>query len=67
MDTKILLKSNIVWKKHPVNERFFYVKQENQIVLLRINNFPDEPLFSLINGLDILDMEDRPDGWDIEW
>ncbi|KIA95232.1 hypothetical protein OC25_07935 [Pedobacter kyungheensis] len=67
MNIDKLLTSNVVWKKHPLNAKFFFLKQKDQIVLLRINNFPDEPLFSIIDGLDILDIEDKPAGWKIEW
>ena len=67
MNIKELLYSNVIWKKHPLNAKFFYLKQNDQIVLLRINNFPEEPLFSLIDGLDILDIEEKPEGWQIEW
>ncbi|WP_025142713.1 hypothetical protein [Pedobacter jeongneungensis] len=67
MKFEVLLNTNIVWEKHTSNERFLYTEQDDQIILLRINNFPDEPLFSVINGLDILDIEDRPEGWHLKW
>jgi len=31
-----------------------------------MNNFPDEPLYTIIDGLDIFDREDKPDGWALQ-
>jgi hypothetical protein len=66
MENKNLILSNIFWKKHPENERYYYLKDNDKIILLRINNFPDEPLYTLINGLNIIDIEDKPVGWSLE-
>lgn len=65
MENEILLTSDISWVQHPVNQRYYFVEFKNRVVLLRINNFPDEPLYTLINGLDIMDIEDRPNGWSL--
>jgi len=67
MEGKIILwKEKIFWKKHPLNSRYFYFEDDKKIILLRINDFPDEPLYTLIDGLDISDIEDKPDGWVLE-
>lgn len=66
MENKILLKRNLIWKQVPLNNRYFYIEQDNKFIYLRVNNFPDEPLFTIINDLDILDIEDRPEHWDLE-
>lgn len=66
MENKNLMLLDIFWKKHPHNERYYYLKENNKIILLRINNFPDEPLYTLINELDIMDIEDKPVGWSLE-
>jgi hypothetical protein len=63
MESKALLKNNLAWEKHPQNDRYFYIETNDTIILLRINNFPDEPLYTSINGLDIVDMEDIPERW----
>jgi hypothetical protein len=63
MKSEILLKTDLYWKKHPQNDRYFYIERDEIIILLRINNFPDEPLYTLINGLDIIDIEDKPEQW----
>lgn len=61
-----LIKSNVSWLQHPNQERFFYVELEDEkVILLRINDFPDEVLFTLINGFEIMDIEDRPKGWSL--
>ena len=66
MQNSILINTSIYWQKIPSNERYFYMKDNGKIVLLRINNFPDEPLYTLINGIDIIDIEDKPSGWRLE-
>ncbi len=66
MKEEILLKSNLVWILHPTNDKYFYINKDYKIILLRINNFPEEPLFTLIDGLNILDIDDRPSGWKFE-
>ena len=63
MKTNILLKESIVWQQHRQNSRYFYIEREEKIILLRVNNFPDEPLYTLIDGLYIIDIDDKPDNW----
>jgi hypothetical protein len=31
-----------------------------------MNNFPDEILYTVINGLEIIDIEDKPENWELE-
>ena len=66
MKTNQLLSKKIFWKKHETDKRYFYHYEGDKVILLRINNFPEEPLYTIINGLDILDMEDRPKEWKLE-
>lgn len=44
----------------------FYHEHDKKIFLLRINNFPDEILYTVINGLEINDLEDKPVNWELE-
>lgn len=68
MKIKNLLKKNIKWKNHPDEKvrRFFYCEIEGRLILLRMNNFPDEVLYTVINGLEIIDIEDKPENWELE-
>ena len=68
MKIKNLLKKNIKWKNHPDKKvrRFFYCEIEGRLILLRMNNFPDEVLYTVINGLEIIDIEDKPENWELE-
>jgi hypothetical protein len=68
MTVKDLLKKNIRWKNHPDKEikRYWYCQIEEKLILLRMNNFPDEVLFTVINGLEICDLEDKPENWELE-
>jgi len=62
---KILTKE-IVWGKHPTQERYFSHYEDGKLILLRINNFPDEPLYTVIDGLNILDLDDKPTVWHLQ-
>ncbi|WP_286753021.1 MULTISPECIES: hypothetical protein [Sphingobacterium] len=66
MTNKELITSTIFWKKHPKIGYYYYNEEYDKLILLRMNNFPDEPLYTLINGLDITDLEDKPTGWNLE-
>lgn len=66
MNTNEILKAKIEWQ--PIeNSSFFYCLIDNRIVYLRINNWPDEILFTLINELEILDLEESPKNWKINY
>ncbi|WON95028.1 hypothetical protein [Sphingobacterium sp. UGAL515B_05] len=66
MNNEELISSTIFWKKHPEIGYYYYNEEYDKLILLRMNNFPEEPLFTLINGLDITDLEDKPIGWNLE-
>lgn len=61
-----LISSTVFLKKHPDIGYYYYNEEYDKLILLRMNNFPEEPLFTLINGLDITDLEDKPIGWNLE-
>jgi len=58
-----LLNESIFWQKHESHNRYFYAYNDGELLLLRLNNFPDEPLITLIRRLDIVDMEEVPMNW----
>lgn len=60
-----LIEQSIRWIKHPTNLRYYYTVLDSDVVLLRLNDFPDEPLLTLIYGLDILDIEEVPQKWEV--
>ncbi|WP_312363789.1 hypothetical protein [Sphingobacterium sp.] len=66
MNNEELISSTIFWKKHPEIGYYYYNEEYDKLIILRINNFPEEPLFTLINGLDITDLEDKPIEWNLE-
>jgi len=61
--TEELFTKSIYWQKHETNGKYFFAYSNENLLLLRLNNFPDEPLLTLINGLDILDLEEIPANW----
>lgn len=65
-NSKRYMEQNIFWQNHS-NKRFFFAYSDAVLLLLRINDFPDEPLLTLINGLEIIDIDDPPSCWTIPW
>jgi len=63
MKNKKLFQQKIFWQKHLSNKRFFFHYEEGNLILLRINNFPEEPLYTLIDSLEIIDFDDPPQQW----
>lgn len=57
------LKAAIYWQNHEMNHRYFFAYADGVLLLLRMNDFPDEPLLTLINGLEIMDIDDVPPDW----
>lgn len=60
-----LIGQSINWIKHPTNIRYYYIVLNSDVALLRLNNFPEEPLLTLIFGLEIIDIEDVPEKWKV--
>ncbi len=65
MNNEELISSTIFWKKNPEIGYYYYNEEYDKLILFRINNFPEKPLYTLINGLDITDLEDKPTGWNL--
>jgi len=66
-EIKDLVNKSIYWQKHSINKKYFFAQFDGDLLLLRLNNFPDEPLWTLIKQLEILDIEDTPETWVIDW
>jgi hypothetical protein len=62
-----LFKSTIYWQKHSQNNRYYYAYRNDQLLLLRLNDFPDEPYCTLIRSNEIIDIDDIPPEWVIEY
>ncbi len=57
------MRISLLWQKHSINKRYFYSLNDGKLLLLRLNNFPDEPFLTLIDGLSILDLDNVPENW----
>lgn len=62
MDVKNLLQANLEWVEQVDAPRFYRTEHKGEKLLLRLNNFPEEPLFTVI-GESIFDIEERPKTW----
>ncbi|MBL0200726.1 MAG: hypothetical protein IPP81_11455 [Chitinophagaceae bacterium] len=60
-------KASIIWQRHQSNNKYFYAYYNNELLLLRLNNFPDEPLLTFIRELNITDLDEPPLNWVIPW
>ena len=56
----------IIWKKHLQSVRYWFAEIEGHNAFLRMNNFPEEPLYTLISNNMIKDYDDLPVNWVIE-
>jgi hypothetical protein len=60
-----LLTLPVVWEK--VNDGFWRARINDHECLLRMNNFPEEPLYTITAGGSSVDVDDAPAGWKIKW
>ena len=61
------LTKSIRRQNHEHQKRYFFANIDGELLLLRLNDFPDEPLFTLIRGLEIVDIEEAPKDWYIPY
>ncbi|MBS1537049.1 MAG: hypothetical protein JST20_04810 [Bacteroidetes bacterium] len=61
-----LLAQEIKWYPIPESDRdFISVGYSKEDCYLRMNNFPDEPLWTLFYKEDNIDFDDKPPKWSI--
>jgi len=65
MILKNLLSEPIHWKFNS-EAGGYYGLWNDEMLFLRLNDFPDEPLYTLIFGLEEINVEDRPPAWTFE-
>ena len=63
MDNSKILNTKINWVRVDDNIRYCFAYYQEKVILLRMNDFPDEPLFTLINGISITDLDELPSKW----
>lgn len=56
----------ILWKKRKLNIKYWFAKLDGNTAFLRMNNFPDESLYTLISQNVIKDYDDLPQNWILE-
>jgi len=65
---KELLKQKLIFKEHTHGNGIYYYSTINtELVLLRLNNFPDEPLYSIVYKSQAKYIEDKPEEWVIDY
>ncbi len=66
MSTKVInyLDEKIAWRKTADPKRPFAAEFEGEKCLLRLNDFPDEHLYTLlVNGVEVTDFDDWSSRW----
>jgi len=58
-----LLKENIIWQRVNVGE--FISSVDKVECRLRMNDFPDEPMYTLMFKGESIDFDDKPANWEI--
>ena len=67
-DAKHLLKEKLKWNPIPSSERDFSCENfSKDECYLRMNNFPEEPLWTLTYKTETVDFDDAPPHWDITY
>ncbi len=62
--TKEYLKKSIIWTKTDDQDFPYAAKVDNESWKLRLNDFPEEPLYTLcIEGRPAIDFDDWPESW----
>jgi hypothetical protein len=61
--SKEFFSKSIYWQNHETNKRYFFAYVDDVLLLLRLNDFPDEPLLTFIHGLEIIDIDEAPANW----
>lgn len=56
----------IRWKKHGQDTVYWFSEIGGDLVFLRMNNFPEEPLYTFISKSEVRDFNDLPEKWIVE-
>lgn len=65
---KDILKETVVWRYEPGSVRFYISEQySKEDCTLRMNDFPDEPMWTLFYKGESLDFDDEPKNWKIHY
>jgi hypothetical protein len=57
----------IEWQRSPENRHHFFAEIEGQRFELHLNDFPEEPLCTLIGPGEQLDLEQLGEHWSMPW
>lgn len=60
-------KKKIIWKQDKQNGILFNSVVDGIECKLRINNFPIEPMYTLMVNDEEIDFDDKPDLWEINY
>ena len=66
MNIEKLLNEKIIWKPEISGGIWYKTTFNGEKYKLRMNDFPDEPLYTLISNSEQIDVEDQPKSWTVE-
>ncbi len=65
MEIEDILQREVKWKEEVPGGVEFFAYIDGELCQLRMNDFPDEPLYTLTWKNSQIDLDDRPIKWDV--
>ncbi len=66
-DVERLFSQRITWEEQGPESRWFHALVNGETCTLRMNDFPDEPLYTLTFRGQSVDFDNRPAAWIMPW
>ena len=65
INIKNIFKQKIIWKLKEKNDLLFEVDINGELFFLKINDFPEESMYTVTNNYESIDFDDKPECWEI--
>ena len=62
-----LMQHNLVWDEVNNQSRYYTTIYQAEKYYMRLNNFPDEPLYTVIINDEHFDFDDLPGSWKVNY
>jgi hypothetical protein len=61
------MNEEVFWRKLGPDSVEYEATVQGRACRLRMNNFPEAPLYTLIVGIEWIDLDDAPKSWHFPW
>jgi hypothetical protein len=62
-----VLNAEVYWERVTLEGVEYVATLNGNVFKLRMNDFPDEPLYTVTFGNEKIDLDDTPDSWHFPW